>query len=207
MTATDELLANNAHYVNGFDKGSPPANRMAVLACLDACLDPAKAPGLSEGDAHVTRNAAGVASEDALRSLAISKRLLGTEEIVLVHHTDSGMETFSDDAVEDQILEGTGLRPSFALEAIPKAEDDVRQRPARIRSNPFVPSREIRASVYESSRGGCARWHSTERVLPRPRGAARSRGRETATSVRTAMAAGTKRAGPTAMVPTGGGRG
>jgi len=156
VTATDELLANNASYVATFDQGSlplPPAKRVTVLACMDARLDPAKALGLVEGDAHVIGNAGGVASEDALRSLVISQRLLGTEEIMLVHHTDCGMETFSDDAVEAQILEETGLRPSFSLEAFPKAEHDVRQTAARIRANPFVPSENIRGFVYEVESG------------------------------------------------------
>ncbi len=105
MSSTDELLSNNSSYAAGFTKGDlplPPAKKVAVLACMDARLDPAKALGLQEGDAHVIRNAGGVASEDALRSLVISQRLLGTEEIILVHHTDCGMETFSDDAVKEQ---------------------------------------------------------------------------------------------------------
>jgi carbonic anhydrase len=156
VSATDELLANNAAYVDTFDKGllpMPPAARVAVLACMDARLDPAKALGLSEGDAHVIRNAGGVASEDALRSLVISQRLLGTEEIILIHHTDCGMETFTDDAVKDQILADTGLRPSFALEAFPKAEDDVRQTAARIKANPFVPHKNVRGFVYEVESG------------------------------------------------------
>src|ERR1700730_17556600 len=119
MTVTDELLTNNESYAAGFGKGDlaiPPAKQVAVLACMDARLDPAKALGLSEGDAHVIRNAGGVASEDAVRSLVISQRLLGTEEIVLIHHTDCGMETFTDDSVKNQIFVETGLRPSFALE-------------------------------------------------------------------------------------------
>jgi carbonic anhydrase len=156
MTATDDLIANNAGYVAGFDKGSlasPPATKVAVLACMDARLDPAKALGLSEGDAHVIRNAGGVASEDALRSLVISQRLLGTEEIVLIHHTDCGMETFTDDAVKDQIQADTGLRPNFALEAFPRAEEDVKQTAARIRANPFVPKKNIRGFVYEVETG------------------------------------------------------
>jgi len=156
MSATNELLANNADYVAGFTKGDlplPPAKKVAVLACMDARLDPARALGLQEGDAHVIRNAGGVASEDALRSLVISQRLLGTEEIILVHHTDCGMETFSDDEVKDQILGDTGLRPSFALEAFPKAEDDVKQTAARIKASPFVPHKTIRGFVYEVETG------------------------------------------------------
>src|SRR5580698_1785100 len=156
MSATSDLIANNAAYVAGFDKAklaSPPAMKVAVLACMDARLDPAKVLGLQEGDAHVIRNAGGVASEDALRSLVISQRLLGTEEIMLIHHTDCGMETFTDDAVKDQILADTGLRPSFALEAFPKAEDDVKQTAARIKASPFVPHQAIRGFVYEVETG------------------------------------------------------
>jgi carbonic anhydrase len=156
MSSTDELIGNNTRYAAGFDKGNlplAPATKVAVLACMDARLDPAKALGLREGDAHVIRNAGGVASEDALRSLVISQRLLGTEEIILVHHTDCGMETFSDDAVKDQILSDTGLRPSFALEAFPKAEDDVKQTAARIKANPFVVHKNIRGFVYEVESG------------------------------------------------------
>jgi carbonic anhydrase len=156
MSPAAELIANNASYVASFDKGDlplPPAKKVAVLACMDARLDPAKALGLEEGDAHVIRNAGGVASDDALRSLVISQRLLGTEEIILIHHTDCGMETFTDDAVKDQILADTGLRPSFALEAFPKAEDDVKQTAARIKANPFIPQKNIRGFVYEVETG------------------------------------------------------
>jgi len=156
MSATSEFLANNEAYASSFDKGDlavPPAKKVAVLACMDARLDPAKALGLQEGDAHVIRNAGGVATEDAIRSLVISQRLLGTEEIILIHHTNCGMETFTDDAVKDQILTDTGIRPSFALEAFPKADDDVRQTAARIKASPFVPRKEIRGFVYEVESG------------------------------------------------------
>jgi carbonic anhydrase len=156
MSATDELIANNAGYAATFGKGDlalPPAKKVAVLACMDARLDPAKVLGLEEGDAHVIRNAGGVASDDALRSLVISQRLLGTEEIILIHHTDCGMVTFTDDAVKDQILADTGLRPSFALEAFPDADDDVKQTAARIRANPFVVHKDIRGFVYEVESG------------------------------------------------------
>ncbi len=156
MSATDDLLDNNAAYAAGFDKGGlplPPAKKVAVLACMDARLDPARALGLSEGDAHVIRNAGGVASEDALRSLAISQRLLGTEEIVLVHHTNCGMETFTDDAVKQQILADTGLRPSYALEAFPDADEDVKQTAARIKADPFIPHKSVRGFVYEVETG------------------------------------------------------
>jgi carbonic anhydrase len=156
LSATEDLIANNAGYVATFSKGSlplPPAKKVAVLACMDARLDPAKALGLQEGDAHVIRNAGGVASDDALRSIIISQRLLGTEEIVLVHHTDCGMETFHDDEVKAKIEAETGLRPSFALEAFPDAVADVKQTAARIKANPFVVHKKIRAFVYEVETG------------------------------------------------------
>jgi carbonic anhydrase len=156
MSATDDLIRNNAAYVETFDQGDlplPPGAKVAVLACMDARLDPAKALGLREGDAHVIRNAGGVASDDALRSLVISQRLLGTTEIILIHHTDCGMEKFTDDDVKDQIVADTGLRPSFALEAFPKAEEDVKQTAARIKASPFVPHKNIRGFIYEVESG------------------------------------------------------
>jgi carbonic anhydrase len=157
VTVTDELLQANEAYVASFGKGDlplPPARKVAVLACMDARLDPAKVLGLEEGDAHVIRNAGGVASEDAIRSLVISQRLLGTREIVLIHHTDCGMVTFSDDEVKAQILADTGLRPSFALEAFPDAAEDVRQTIARIRSNLFIPhTDQVRGFVYDVRTG------------------------------------------------------
>ena len=125
-----------------------------MLACMDARLDPAKVLGLEEGDAHVIRNAGGVASEDAIRSLVISQRLLGTEEIVLIHHTDCGMVTFTDGAVKDQIQADTGIRPPFALEAFPDADEDVRQSIARIQASPFIPKTDaVRGFVYEVESG------------------------------------------------------
>jgi len=157
VTATDDLLANNERYAAEFEKRdlpTPSATKVAVLACMDSRLDPARALGLSEGDAHVIRNAGGVATEDAIRSLVISQRLLGTEEIILIHHTNCRMETFEDDAVKEQILKDVGIRPSFALEAFPKAEDDVRQTAARIKASPFIPKRDaIRGFVYDVGSG------------------------------------------------------
>ena len=157
MTVTDELLTNNLGYAASFDKGDlplPPAKKVAILACMDARLDPARVLGLSEGDAHVIRNAGGVASDDAIRSLTISQRLLGTEEIVLIHHTDCGMVTFTDGAVKDQIEAETGIRPPFALEAFPDADADVRQSIARIQASPFVPKKDnVRGFVYEVETG------------------------------------------------------
>ena len=157
MAVTDELLGHNDAYASDFDKGDlpmPPGKKVAVLACMDARLDPAKVLGLDEGDAHVIRNAGGVVSEDAVRSLVISQRLLGTEEIVLIHHTDCGMLTFDDNSVKDQIEADTGLRPSFALEAFPDVDADVRQSIARIQANPFIPKKDqVRGFVYEVETG------------------------------------------------------
>ena len=155
MPRSDDLIARNSDYAASFSKGDlplPPASRVAVLACMDARLDPARVLGLQEGDAHVIRNAGGVASEDAIRSLVISQRLLGTEEIILIHHTDCGMETFNDETVKAQIQADTGLRPSFALEAFPDAEEDVRHTAARLKASPFIPSRH-RGFVYEVETG------------------------------------------------------
>jgi carbonic anhydrase len=157
LTATEQLLANNGDYVANFSKRDlpmPPGQKVAVLACMDARLDPARALGLEEGDAHVIRNAGGVASEDAIRSLVISQRLLGTEEIIIIHHTDCGMLTFTDGAVKDSIEADTGIRPSFALEAFPDADADVVQTIARIKASPFIPNKDsIRGFVYEVETG------------------------------------------------------
>lgn len=157
MTATEQLVANNRDYVAQFDQGDlpmPPATKVVVLACMDARLDPARVLGLNEGDAHVIRNAGGVATEDAIRSLVISQRLLGTEEIILIHHTDCGMVTFTDGAVKDSIEADTGIRPHFALEAFPDAEADVVQTINRIKASPFVPKKDkIRGFVYEVETG------------------------------------------------------
>jgi len=157
VSTTDELIANNADYVRSFDNGSlplPPARQVAVVACMDARLNVYGALGLREGDAHVIRNAGGVVTEDAIRSLTISQRLLGTREIILVHHTDCGMLTFADDDVKRAIEADTGLRPSFALEAFSDLEQDVRQSVARIKASPFLPHRDaVRGFVYEVETG------------------------------------------------------
>ncbi len=157
MTVTNEFLAANADYAAGFAKGDlamPPARKTAVLACMDARLDPARVLGLEEGDAHVIRNAGGVATADAIRSLAISQRLLGTREIVLIHHTDCGMLTFEDDAFRQGIEAETGQRPEWAAEAFPDVDQDVRQSMQRIRNSPFIPHRDqIRGFVYHVENG------------------------------------------------------
>src|SRR5690242_2810027 len=136
MHATERLLGNNEAYARDFDAGglsSPPALRVAIVACMDARLDPARALGLAEGDAHVIRNAGGVVTDDVIRSLAISQHLLGTEEIVLLHHTDCGMLTFTDDEFKAAIEKDTGVRPGWAAEAFPDLDGDVRQSIARIK--------------------------------------------------------------------------
>src|SRR3989475_11863120 len=157
MSVTDELLANAERYAEAFNKGDlpmPPGRHVAVVACMDARLNPYGLLGLQEGDAHVIRNAGGVVSDDVIRSLAISQRLLGTREIILIHHTDCGMLTFTDDQVKAQIEADTGIRPPFALEAFPDLDGDVRQSIARIKASPFVPNKgSIRGFVYEVETG------------------------------------------------------
>src|SRR3989442_4488689 len=157
MSATDEALRHNEQYANGFDKGQlplPPAKKLAVVACMDARLHVSKILGLNEGDAHVIRNAGGAVTDDAIRSLAISQRLLGTEEVILIHHTDCGMLTFTDDAVKAQIQNDTRIRPPFALQAFFKLEDHVRQSIARIKASPFVPKKDrVRGFVYDVKTG------------------------------------------------------
>ena len=157
MTVTDELLRNAEEYAARFDRGDlplPPAKRVAVLACMDARLNPYGILGLSEGDAHVIRNAGGVVTADEIRSLSISQRLLGTEEIILIHHTDCGMLTFHDDEFRGQIQEETGIKPEWAAEAFDDLEADVRQSIARIEASPFIPKKDkVRGFVYDVATG------------------------------------------------------
>ena len=157
MSVTDELLAGAAQYAARFDSGDlplPPARRVAVVACMDARLDPQALLGLSLGDAHVIRNAGGAVTDDVVRSLAISQRLLGTREIVLIHHTDCGMLTFTDDEFRQAVEADTGIRPPWAAEAFVDLEADVRQSVARVVASPFVPHRDaVRGFVYDVSSG------------------------------------------------------
>jgi carbonic anhydrase len=157
MSATDELLANNESYAASFDSGgqpAPPGKKVAVIACMDARLNVYGLLGLSEGDAHVIRNAGGAVTDDAIRSLAISQRLLGTEEIVLIHHTGCGMLTFTDEAFKGQIEADTGIRPSWAAEAFADLDGDVRQSIARIKTSPFIPhTGSVRGFVYDVETG------------------------------------------------------
>ena len=157
MSTTDELLRNAEEYAAGFDKGDlplPPARKVAVQACMDARLNPYGVLGLSEGDAHVIRNAGGVVTDDEIRSLAISQRLLGTEEIILIHHTDCGMLTFTDDEFKRSVQDEIGIKPEWAAEAFPDLDEDVRQSIARIQASPFVPRKDrVRGFVYEVETG------------------------------------------------------
>jgi carbonic anhydrase len=157
VSVTDELLQNNAAYAESFEKGDlplPPARGVAVVACMDARLDVHKILGLEEGDAHVIRNAGGVITDDEVRSLTISQRLLGTREVILIHHTDCGMLTFSDDELKQQIHEEVGMKPHFSMESFSDLEDDVRQSVARIKASPFIPHKDVvRGFIYEVETG------------------------------------------------------
>jgi carbonic anhydrase len=157
MSVTDDLLRNAQQYAANFTKGSlpmPPGKATAVVACMDARLNPYGLLGLQEGDTHVIRNAGGVVTDDVIRSITISQRLLGTREIILIHHTDCGMLTFKDDDLKAQIESDTGIRPPFALEAFPDEAKDVRQSMARIAVSPFIPHKDqVRGFVYDVRSG------------------------------------------------------
>ena len=157
MSATDDLLGNNDAYAASFDKGDlplPPGRKLAIVACMDARLNPYGVLGLHEGEAHIIRNAGGVVTEDTIRSLAISQRLLGTEEIVLIHHTDCGMLTFNDDEFKRAIQDETGIKPPWAAESFGDLDEDVRQSIARIKSSPFLPRTDsVRGFVYDVHTG------------------------------------------------------
>ena len=156
MTAIDEYLANNARYAEGFSGPlpMPPSRHLAVVACMDARLNVYALLGLGDGEAHVIRNAGGVITDDEIRSLAISQRLLGTREIMLIHHTDCGMLTFTDDEFKRSILEETGIKPHWGAESFPDLEEDVRQSIARIKASPFVPHTDaIRGFVFDVATG------------------------------------------------------
>jgi carbonic anhydrase len=157
MSVTEELLTNNDRYASTFDKGDlpmPPAKRTAVVACMDARMNVYGILGLEEGQAHVIRNAGGVITDDVIRSLTISQRLLGTREIILIHHTDCGMLTFNDDELKRQIRDELGIEPEFAMESFADLDEDVSQSIARLRATKFLPHRdEIRGFVYEVETG------------------------------------------------------
>src|ERR671929_1823720 len=157
MSTIDELLKNNETFAEAFDKGDlpiPPAKKVAIVACMDARVNPYPILGLELGDAHVIRNAGGVVTDDEIRSLAISQRLLGTTEVVLVHHTDCGMLTFSDEEFRSSIEQDTGVRPHWHSEAFDELEDDVRASIERITDSPFVPDKSsVRGFVFDVATG------------------------------------------------------
>ena len=157
MSVTDDLLKNAKAYEESFDGGElplPPGKGIAVLACMDARLIPTKLLGLGEGDAHVIRNAGGVVTDGDIRSLAISQRLLGTTEIVLIHHTDCGMLTFTDDEFKKSIQDETGIKPEWAAEAFDDLDTDVKQSIARIKASPFIPNKDsVRGFVFDVKDG------------------------------------------------------
>jgi carbonic anhydrase len=157
LSAIDEFLENNKAFAEGFDKGDlplPPAKKVAIVACMDARLNPYPILGLSIGDAHVIRNAGGVITDDEIRSLAISQHLLGTEEIMLIHHTDCGMLTFSDTEFEQILEEQAGRRPEWRPRSFPDLEASVRDSIERIKESPFIPKTdEVRGFVYDVKTG------------------------------------------------------
>src|SRR5499433_4012134 len=157
MSVTDDLLRNAQLYASTFDKGSlpmPPGKATAVVACMDARLNPYGLLGLQEGEAHVIRNAGGVITDDEIRSLAISQRLLGTTEIILIHHTDCGMLTFTDDPFKRSIQDETGIKPAWAAESFTDLDEDVRQSIARIKASPFIPHKDaISGFVFNVATG------------------------------------------------------
>jgi carbonic anhydrase len=156
MSVTDQLVENSKRYAQSFDKGDlplPPAKKVAVVACMDARLIPTRVLGLDEGDAHVIRNAGGVITDDEIRSLAISQNLLGTEEIVLIHHTDCGMLTFTDEQFKAQMREATGEEPTWSCETFSDLEEDLRESMRRITDSPFIPHKNVRGFVYDVTDG------------------------------------------------------
>jgi carbonic anhydrase len=156
MSVTDELLANNERYAETFNGplSLPPSAHLAVVACMDARLNVYAILGLEEGQAHVIRNAGGVVTDDEIRSLTISQRLLGTTSIILIHHTDCGMLTFTDDQFKASIQQEVGIKPEWAAEAFPDLDEDVRQSIARIKASPFIPhTDDVRGFVFDVGTG------------------------------------------------------
>ena len=157
MSAIDEFLANNETYASKFSGRSmarSPAKQIAAVICMDARLDTAAFLGAAEGDAHVIRNAGGVVTDDVIRSLAISQRLLGTREVMLIHHTDCGMQTFTDADLKQQILDDTGVTPPFAMEAFTDIDDNVRLSVDRVKASPYIPHKDqVRGFVYDVESG------------------------------------------------------
>jgi len=162
VSVTDDLLENNAAYASTFSGPlpMPPSKQVAVLACMDARLDVYGLLGLNDGEAHVIRNAGGVVTADEIRSLAISQRLLGTKEIILIHHTDCGMLTFTDDGFKADIAADTGSEPDWDAEAFPDVVADVQKSIKRITESPFVPHRDaVRGFVFDVATGRLEEVH------------------------------------------------
>ncbi|MCX0273506.1 carbonic anhydrase [Nocardia zapadnayensis] len=156
MTVTDDYLANNARYAEQFSGPLPlpPSKHVAVVACMDARLDVYRILGVQEGEAHVIRNAGGVVTDDEIRSLAISQRLLGTTEIILIHHTDCGMLTFTDDDFKRGIQDETGIKPAWSAESFSDLNEDVRQSLRRIETSPFITkTSSLRGFVFDVATG------------------------------------------------------
>ena len=157
MDVIDELIENNRAYAARHDRrraGINPSRRLAIVACMDSRLDVFAALGLDQGEAHVLRNAGGVITDDVIRSLAISQLRLGTREIVLIHHTDCGMQKLTDDGFRSELHSLSGMAPAFAIESFVDVDENVRQSIRRVRSSPFVPHRDsVRGFVYETDRG------------------------------------------------------
>jgi carbonic anhydrase len=156
MSVTDDLLRNADSYAASFDESdlpSAPGKKVAVVACMDTRLSPYAILGLTEGDAHVIRNAGGVVTDEEIRSLAISQHLLGTEEIILIHHTRCGMLSFTDDEFAARLETETGVRPDWRAHAFRDVEESVRTQIRRIEESPFIPRKNVRGFVYEVETG------------------------------------------------------
>jgi carbonic anhydrase len=156
VSAVDDYLSNNAAYARRYSDpiSARPSRHVAVVACMDARLAVSELLGLGNGEAHVIRNAGGVVTDDVIRSLAISQRLLGTNEIILIHHTACGLLNVTDDSFKQSIQDDTGLRPPWAVEAFTDVEEDVRQSRARILASPYIPYKDdIRGFVFDVATG------------------------------------------------------
>jgi carbonic anhydrase len=153
MDVVDQLLENNREFAGSLPSDRlavEPRLRLAVVACMDSRLDVFAALGLRSGEAHVLRNAGGVVSDDVIRSLAVSQRRLGTREVMLVHHTDCGMQKITDDGFRTELMETAGVAPAFAIESFTDLDADVRQSILRVRRSPFLPHRDrVRGFVYD----------------------------------------------------------
>jgi carbonic anhydrase len=155
MSITDDLLQNNRRWAAGFDKGglsNRPAKRVAIVACMDARFLPSRVLGVEEGDAHIIRNAGGVITDDEIRSLAISQTVLGTREVVLIHHTDCGLEG-SEAAIRGKLAEAAGAEPPWPVEAFSDVDESVRESIRRLRDSPFIPHKNVRGFVYDVETG------------------------------------------------------